>query len=168
MRFGLILAAFGTLSAQNVATWGGLRFGMTEAQVRSTLGPKMRKVDPGPENQPIDESSHKFNAGVVRETSVKGFDGEATLLFDKTSKKLSMISLMLKPQKDISDQGKADAYSRLRDDLVKKYGPPVSVKGSTTIFRSGGQSIDVFAYVINDVMYFVHINYEPTDAAKGI
>jgi len=98
--------------AQSVPTWGGLRFGMSEAQVRSALGPKMRKVDPGPENQPIAESSHKFNAGVVRETSVKGFDGEATLLFDKTSKKLSMISLMLKPQKDISDQDKA---ARMRD-----------------------------------------------------
>jgi hypothetical protein len=167
MRFGLILAAFGTLCAQNVATWGGLRFGMTEEQVRSALGPKMRKVDPGPENQPIDESSHKFISGVVRETSVKGFDGEANLLFNKTSKKLSMISLMLKPQKDISDQDKADAYSRLRDDLVKKYGP-LSVKGSTSIFRSGGQSIDVFASVIDDGMYFVYIDYEPTDAAKGI
>ena len=99
---------------------------------------------------------------------MKGFDGEATLLFDKTSKKLCMISLMLKPQKDMSDQDKADAYSRLRDDLVKKYGPPVSVKGSTSIFRSGGQSIDVFATVIDGVPYFVFIDYEPTDAAKGI
>jgi hypothetical protein len=141
---------------------------MTETQVRSALGARVLKPKPGPENQPADESSRDFVAGVVRETSVKGSDGEAKLLFDKANKKLSMITLMLTPQRDISDQDKAAAYSRLRDDLVKKYGPPVGVKENTTIFRSGGQSIDVFAALWNTVPLAVHITYEPTNANKGI
>jgi hypothetical protein len=163
----VILAAIGTLSAQTVPTWGGLRFGMTEAQVRLVLGTKMLKPDPGPENQPADQSSRDFVAGVIRESSIKGFDGKASLLFDKSSKKLSMVTLMLAPQKDISDQDKATAYSRLRDDLVKKYGPPVSVKDNTTIFRSGGQSIDVFAALWDGVPQLVHIVYEATNTDKG-
>src|SRR5471030_2396128 len=136
MRLALILAAIGTMSAQCVPTWGGLRFGMTEAQVRSVLGAKMVKVGPGPENQPIDELSHDFIAGEVRELSVKGFEGRASLLFD--------------PLKSISDQAKINAYSQFSDDLVKKYGPPVSVKEFSRIFRSGGQSIDVSAYTRDD------------------
>jgi hypothetical protein len=128
----------------------------------------MLKVEPGPEHQPADESSHDFIAGLVRETSVKGFEGEANLLFDKSSRKLSMITLTLTPQKDISDLDKAAAYSRLRDDLVKKYGPPVSVKEYTTIFRSGGQSIDVFASTLNGVPQLVHVAYEAVNTAKGI
>ena len=146
MRLVLILAAIGTLSAaQSVPTWGDLRFGMTEAQVRSVLGPKMLAPTPGPEHQPADKSSHNFIGGIVQETSVKGFDGEADLIFDKGTKKLSLVSLMLTPKRELSNQEKLLAYSRLRDDLVKKYGPPVSVKDDATIFLSGGQSIDVFA-----------------------
>lgn len=142
---------------------------MTEAQVRSVLGAKMLKPGPGPENQPADKSSHDFVAGEVRELSVKGFEGEASLLFNKSTKKLSMVTLMLTPQKESSDQEKAGAYSRLREDLVKKYGSPVSVEDNTTIFRSGGQSIDVFATLSsNGVPLYVHIAYEPTNTAKGI
>jgi hypothetical protein len=150
MRLALILAAIGTMSAQGVPTWGGLRFGMTEAQVRSVLGAKMVKVGPGPENQPIDELSHDFIAGEVRELSVKGFEGRASLLFDKSSKRLSVVTLLLEPLKSISDQAKINAYSQFSDDLVKKYGPPVSVKEFSRIFRSGGQSIDVSAYTRDD------------------
>lgn len=168
MRLALVLAAIGTLYAQGVLTWGGLKFGMTETQARLVLGAKMLKPDPGAEHQPVDQSSGNAVMGVVRETSVKGFDGEASLLFDKGSKKLSMVTLMLTPQKDLSNQAKTDAFSRLHNDLVKKYGPPVSVTDNTIIFRSGGQSIDVFATLANDVPLLVHIAYEPTSAAKGI
>ena len=169
MRLALILAAIGTMSAQGVPTWGGLRFGMTEAQVRSILGTKMLKPEPGPEHQPLDKSSHNFVSALVRELSVNGFEGKASLLFDKSSKKLSMVTLMLTPQKESSDQDKASAYSRLRDDLVKKYGSPVSVEENTTIFRSGGQSIDVFATLSsNGVPLSVYIAYEATNTAKGI
>jgi hypothetical protein len=51
---------------------------------------------------------------------------------------------------------------------VKKYGPPVSVKEYTTIFRSGGQSIDVFASTLNGVPQLVHVAYEAVNTAKGI
>ena len=170
MRLIPILAAISTMSAQGVPTWGGLRFGMTEAQVRSVLGGKMLKPGPGPENQPADKSSHDFVAGEVRELSVKGFEGNATLLFNKSSKKLSMVTLMLTPQKESGDQDKVFAYSRLREDLVKKYGSPVSVEENTTIFRSGGQSIDVFTALssTNGLPLFVYITYEATNTAKGI
>jgi len=75
MRLVLILAAIGTLSAQSVPTWGDLRFGMTGAQVRSVLGPKMLAPAPGPEHQPADKSSRNFVGGVVQETSVNGLVG---------------------------------------------------------------------------------------------
>jgi hypothetical protein len=128
----------------------------------------MVKPSPGSEHQPADQTAHDIFLGVVRETSIKGFEGDVNLGFDEDSKKLSLITLMLLPQKNISDQEKANAYSRLRDDLMKKYGPPVSVRENTTIFRSGGQSVDVFASLADDVPLLVHITYEPTNAAKGI
>ena len=167
MLLVLILAAIGTVSAQSVPTWGDLRFGMTEAQVRSVLGPKMLAPARGPELQPADKSSPNFIGGIVQETSVNGFDGEVNLIFDKGTKKLSLVSLMLTPKRELNNQDKLLAYSRLRGDLVKKYGPPVSVKDDATIFRSGGQSIDVFAPMSNGVPQLVHIAYEPINTAKG-
>jgi hypothetical protein len=165
----LVLAAIGTVSAQaqqGAPTWGGLRFGMTEIQVRSVLGTKMLKPEPGPENQPLDTSS--YDAGRVVELSVKGFEGHASLIFDKGSKRLSIVTLWLTPKKDLSNQDKVLAYWRLCDDLVKKYGSPVSTREFTTIFRSDGQSIDVLASLNEGVPNLVYIAYEPTNADKGI
>jgi hypothetical protein len=169
VRLALILTvAISTLPAQGVPTWGGLRFRMTVAQVRSVLGTRMVKPSPGSEHQPVDQTAHDIFLGVVRETSIKGFEGDVNLGFDKDSKKLSLVTLMLLPQKNISDQEKANAYARLRMDLVEKYGPPVSVGEYITIFRSGGQSVEVFASLADDVPRLVRIVYEPTNAAKGI
>jgi hypothetical protein len=165
----LVLAAIGTVSAQvqqGAPTWGGLRFGMTEAQVRSILGAKMLKPEPGPENQPLDTSS--YDAGRVVELSVDGFEGNASLIFNKGSKRLSTVTLWLTPKKDLSNRDKVIAYGRLCNDLVKKYGSPVSTQEFTTIFRSKGQSIDVFASLDEGVPNVVYIAYEPTNASKGI
>jgi hypothetical protein len=140
---------------------------MTEAEVRSVLGAKMLKPEPGPENQPDGEISHLFAAGVVRELSVKWFEGHANLMFDKGSKRLSLVTLWLEPQKSLSDQAKINACSRFSDDLVKKYGPPVLVKESSSIFRSGGQSIDVFVSARDGIPAIIFITYEPTNSAKG-
>lgn len=100
----LFLCSFslGLLAAQNVRTWGGLTFGMTEGQVRTVLGSRMLK--PGPNDQPAGESSRQFTGGLVIENAIDGFSGQATLLFDKESKKLSAITLFLTPLKDSNGQ----------------------------------------------------------------
>ena len=180
-RLLLLVMTFGTLSAQNVKTWGGLSFGMTETQVRVDLGSRMLKV--GPDEQPLDKSSHDFTGGKVRVTEIKGFEGDATLFFDKTSKKLAMVALFLTPIKDSSDEDKSFAYTRLREDLLKRYGPPVkrvecteaeieTAPGPRTcklIFRSEGQTIDAFMTSTNaGVPLIIHIVYEPIGANKGI
>ena len=79
-----------------------------------------------------------------------------------------MVTLFLKIQKDMNDEAKVTAYSHLHDNLIKKYGQPVSVTEDTSIFRSSGQSIDVFAPLLNGLPTIVHIAYEATDTAKGI
>jgi hypothetical protein len=66
------------------------------------------------------------------------------------------------------NQHKSNAYTLLCIDLVKKYGPPVLIKEYTTVFRSGGQSIDVFAAVHNGVPTFITVTYQPINAAKDI
>ena len=88
---GLIAIAYVGLPciAQNVQTWGGLRFGMTELQVRTAL--KARGFKPvgfnNPNEQPADKSFGLRTVGTVAETAVKGFDGKATILLDKTRRR---------------------------------------------------------------------------------
>jgi hypothetical protein len=180
----LLAMTFATLSAQNTPTWGGLSFGMTETQVRAILGSTMLKAGPGPDEQPADESSPLFIGGKVRVNDIKGFEGDASLDFDKTSKKLSLVTLFLKPLKDSSDENKSLAYKRLREDLLKKYGSPVERAGCSEeeitdprtlsvechlIFRSKGQTIDAsMSSWHGGVPLLVYITYERTGAIKGI
>jgi hypothetical protein len=86
-------------------------------------------LKPGPNDQPADKSTDLFTGGLVSETGVNGFSGQATILFDKTSKKLSAIALFLTPLKDASNVDKSVAYKRLRENLLKKYGSPVERVG---------------------------------------
>jgi hypothetical protein len=55
----------------------------------------MVKPSPGPEHQPADQTAHDIFLGVVRETSIKGFEGDVNLGFEEESKRLSLVTLML-------------------------------------------------------------------------
>jgi hypothetical protein len=176
---GLVLLAmtFGTLYAQNIPTWGGLSFGMTEMQVRAVLKSGMLKVGPGPDEQPIDKSVSFFTGGKVHVMDIKGFEGDASLDFDKTSKKLSLVTLFLTSLKESTDVDKWYDYKRLREDLLKKYGSPVERTGCSEeehedqcrlIFRSKGQTVDVLMTVHQVALAIVYIVYAPIGASKGI
>lgn len=176
-RLVLFAMTLGTLSAQNVPTWGGLSFGMTEVQVRAVLKSRMLKVGPGPDDQPRDKSAPFFTGGKVRVMDIKGFEGDASLDFDKTSKKLSLVTLFLTSLKESTDLDKWYDYKRLREDLLKKYGSPVERTGCSEeenedqcqlIFRSKGQSVDVLMTVHRVTLAIVYIVYEPIGASKGI
>lgn len=164
--------------AQNAQTWGDLRFGMTELQVRTALKARaFRPTDPNKfKEQPIDKSYGLFAGGTVPETSVKGFDGQATILFEKTSKKLALINLMLTPTES-TDADKSFAYTYLKESLLKKYGRPISSSGCgeasglhecKMLFRTGGQSIDALIDIADQVPLFAFITYAPVGASKGL
>jgi hypothetical protein len=130
---------------------------------------------PGANDQPLDNTSGLFTGGVIREVEVDGFAGEATVLFDKKSKKLSTVTLFLKPRSDLTDLDKSLAYMRLRDDLLKKYGSPVGRTGCGEgdtechlLFKSGGQSIDAVVELFDGVPLLLHIAYESSSILKGI
>jgi hypothetical protein len=170
---------FGALSAQNVPTWAGLSFGMTEVQVRAVLKSRMLRVGPGPDEQPIDKSASFFTGGKVRVIDIKGFEGDASLFFDKASGKLSLISLFLTSLKESTHLDKWYDYKRLREDLLKKYGSPVERRGCSEeeeeeedscdlIFRSNGQTVDVQMTVHQVTPAMVYVVYEPIGASKGI
>ncbi len=165
-RFLLYAVTLGTLCAQSVQTWGGLSFGMTVTQVRAVLKSRMREAEP------------KDQTYVVHEFGVRGFEGDVTLLFDKTSKKLTVVQVLLAPLKGSTDQDKSFAYEQMRDDLLKKYGSPVERAGcdndaseSATchlIFKTGGQSIDARISVTYGVPEVAFVVYEPSGAIKGL
>jgi hypothetical protein len=161
-------------------TWGGLRFGMTEIQVRSALKSRKLKLL-GLEEQPSTKSLYSIVA--VRETSVEGFDGSAIPLFDKTSRRLSKIDLLLKLE-NTDSINKALAYTSLKESLVKKYGAPASSTGCekadadaalviyscTMLFRSSGQSVSMTATisVTEGIPLFIGVFYAPIAGVKGL
>jgi hypothetical protein len=143
---------------------------MTETQVRAVLKSRMLKA--GPDDNPVNGFADGFVGGKVRENSVTGFEGDASLIFDKTSKKLSAITLMLLPLKDASDLEKRTAYTRAKEGLLKKYGSPVERIGCfeesekcQLIFRVSGQTVDATIWSGPPAIAF--IVYEPVSAAKG-
>jgi hypothetical protein len=151
---------------------------MTELQVRTAL--KARGFKPvgfnNPNEQPADKSFGLRTVGTVAETAVKGFDGKATILLDKTSKTLALINLTLRPTES-SYEDRAFAYTDLKESLLKKYGGPISSSGCgeasglhecKMLFRAGGQSIDVMIDVVDEVPLFAFISYAPVGASKGL
>lgn len=171
----LILSAFcGVTFSEAIHTWGGLNFGMTEAQVRSVLGSKMIQaglIKAGADDQ-SEVIDRLFIGATTRESGVEGFDGHASLFFGKADKKLARINLMLDPNSS-TDSEKISAYRGLRDNLLKKYGTPVSTSGCADdapegfaaddcnmIFRTGGQTLTVWI-THRGVPGFAVIVYEP-------
>jgi hypothetical protein len=165
----LILSAFcGVTFSEAIHTWGGLNFGMTEAQVRSVLGSKM--INAGANQSEVFD--RLFMGATARESGVEGFDGHASLFFGKADKRLARINLMLDPNSS-TDSEKISAYRGLRDNLLKKYGTPVSTSGyaddapesfaaddCNMIFRTGGQTVTVWI-THRGVPGFAVIVYEP-------
>jgi hypothetical protein len=168
----MVIMAF-NLFAQGAKTWEGLTFGSTESQVRAALGKRM--TEPTEDEQPVDKSYGLYAAGIIRDAAVKGFTGKATILFDKATKRLARINLMLTPFKNSSDEDERAAYEQLRDNLLKKYGAPLSRigcqgedLGCKLTFKANGQAVNVDAVARDGVPLSVFISYEPIKAIKGI
>jgi len=112
-RFALSILFATTASAPEDA-WRAARWGMTPAEVLAAFPKEARLLSP--EVQLVD--------GNVIAAAIDGFPFEG-LNFDVrfifTGGKLSLVSLRT-PQKQPVD---ADAYARLREALVKKWGAPL-------------------------------------------
>jgi hypothetical protein len=168
----LILMAAQVASAQT--TWKGLRFGMSEADVRKEYSASLEKetTEDG-EFQLSDANQELFGSRAM-----------ALFFFDRNGK-LSQIELFMKdPFADKAGTGATGSslalISEMPKKLIEKYGVSVSQKGEcdlaaedifenppTKIFtcdklwRSDGQTIDMYWSVGNQRVAFFAITYKP-------
>ena len=120
-HLALFALLWATASAQT--TWGGLRFGMSEQQVKAALGRRALR--------------DKDGALVVKNINLHGFHGDAAFGFSETSKRLEVIVIMLFPRDcvDAQDGHAPDEHQAIErqvaaaflwKDLSAKYGKPVT------------------------------------------
>jgi hypothetical protein len=117
----MILTAAQIASAQT--TWKGLRFGMSEAEVRKQYPASFVK-------KPIQNDEFEL---VDRDQKLVGQSASAELFFDKAGK-LEQISLDMEPLADDIEATKAAGSSlaviqMLNKQLVEKYGQATSANG---------------------------------------
>lgn len=174
--FVLSFALFsGTLLLPAQQTWNGLRFGMTEAEVKIAL--KGTMIPAGPKDQP-DEPMDFYYGGRVENLTLEGLPGGAGLAFNKKSKKLVFVLVTFIPKKL---QEQSPTVGRIRDDFVKKYGSPALSRGfgpegcderisdsCHLIFHNAGQSIDVHFLTADEDLIGVEVQYEPFGASPAI
>lgn len=162
---GLLLATI-TFAQQ---TWSGLRFGMSQAEVRAAL--KEKWSAPLPEDK-LSPGTRFVLGGLVRGIEVDGLSGDASLLFCDDGKRLCEVTIVLNPRKDKPDMDVQ--YEFLRADLAKKYGAPISGarcpadSSCDTIFRSEGQAITLNSYRTRGKVIIVYLSYEPANVDKPI
>jgi hypothetical protein len=134
------------------ATWNGLRFGITELEVKQVL--KSRAVRPSENEKPVD-SKNFYVPWVVRSVEVDGFSGTATIFLGTTSRRLSGVRIELTPPSDMSSYALDLRLENLRDDLSKKYGRPFlqndCVEKETmtckTTWKDKGQTVDLIVFL---------------------
>jgi hypothetical protein len=107
--FLLLLAFASATFAQS--TWGGLRFGMTEAEARTTLNG--RNIRPTPADEKL-ESGTLVNPFIV-DATFGSTSGYATPAFSKTTKRLVQVNLTFE----------LDSVEHLISQLSVKYGNPI-------------------------------------------
>src|ERR1035438_7949976 len=101
-------------------TWNGLRFGMTELEVKQVL--KSRAVRPSEDEKSLDKKL--YVPWVVHSVSVEGLSGTATVFLSSKSRRLCQIMIDLAPPSDMSSYAVSLRLESLRETLSKKYGHP--------------------------------------------
>src|SRR6266567_1246728 len=115
----VLLAGFcASVNAQ--ATWGGLRFGMTEGEAKAGLKTRVVKdIRNDPAQQPAGEVDSVYAAFKVTGVVLNDFKGSASLLFSATTKRLEQVNVSLKTT------AVEVAHEWLVTELSQKYGKPV-------------------------------------------
>lgn len=176
------IAALGTLlsialSAQE--TWKGLRFGMTEAEARTSYQGTLQ-IEPDPK---FEVAGHVALSG--RDQTLVEMPALAVLSFD-ASKKLDSISLYV--QSPFADKTGNDAVgsslaaiNHLNEGLVEKYGKPSADRGNCELtarmivyernpsgiwtcnrmWRSDGQNINLLWVYEGGRLSWVRLSYKP-------
>jgi hypothetical protein len=155
----LILMAAEVASAQT--TWKGLKFGMSEADVRATYTASFEK-------KPLDTGGFAL---IDRGQELAGSKATAQLDFDKNGK-LEQIDLTMEAGSSLATVG------FLTDKLVEKYGASVSQEGHcdltaddlvapskmftcTRLWKSDGQTITWYWAVKNKLISLCALVYRP-------
>jgi hypothetical protein len=142
-----------TLPLVGQTTWGGLRFGMTEMEVRAAMGDRLETIvdPPGP------ESYIPFH---VKSVVIGRASGVANLAFDIQKKTLRAVGLDLSRTEkftgDAPEMGpRAAGYDDVSKSLLQKYGKPVDEVGRCPTME------EVLDYFIRD-----HFNRGPLGTIK--
>jgi hypothetical protein len=170
----IVLAVEGALLAQS--TWKGLRFGMSEAEVRKTYGGTLRKeVTERQETVLVDDSVELLGAAL----SVRA---KVDLSLSKAGK-LEVINIIAeKPFANEKDETSASgsslaAIEELTRRLVDKYGKPLTEEGQCRLtaemllsrkpvlcndmWKSEGQNIKMFWSVFDGRLRDFVLSYKP-------
>jgi hypothetical protein len=114
----LSAVVFGQQNDPRPVTWGGLRFGMTKAQVKAVLKDKV---------------SDKFE---IDNISVKSTTGQGSLEFNSNTEKLETVWLTFSRLRGLDDKPTASelaasirAYRDVGETLLEKYGSPANRTG---------------------------------------
>jgi hypothetical protein len=174
----IVLAVDGVSFAQS--TWKGLRFGMSEAEVRKTYtGALHIVVNENQETVLVDDSVELLGAALSVRASVRLSLGKAG--------KLEVINIIAEnpfaTEKDETSAigSSSAAISELTNRLIDKYGKPLTQEGSCNLtvdmlltrkmflcndmWKSNGQNIKMHWFVRNGRLsnFFLSYQPEPTD-----
>lgn len=139
--FLVMLAIASLVGAQE--TWRGLRFGMTEAEVKAAApAARVERLEsPGPGALPFAYSM----TAMKMPTTIEDVFGNARLLFDKRTHRLAAISIILEMD-GMATRDRASAVKRILEALENKYGEPFrtekEIMGPAFAWRSKGQIIE--------------------------
>lgn len=182
----LLLAALPVLGQ---ATWGGLRFGMTEAQVKAVL---KGRVIPTTGGSP---GTQEYTPLKIPSVTAGGAKGLGELSFNVRQKTLERIWLDFSRYDEKSSGGPSDdesatritTYGYISRSLLEKYGKPVNETGycptqdelvehfvrdplgsirCTRLWKERYQTIGMELAVIGKSL-FLHIEYKSTFGAAG-
>jgi hypothetical protein len=155
------------LSAQE--TWDGLRFGMTEAEVKAVLGARAVK----PKTDELKGKSNRYEGFIVNDLKIGEFHGSADLKFDRATKRLLAIFIVTTQDEQRSQSDLLADARFLYEDYLKKYGKPVRIDGCATregcalpyaaVWRDKWQSI-----TLHILTTAITVEYETLNARKDI
>ncbi len=140
----LITLGASVLSAQQ--TWGGLRFGMSEADAMVVLKGRLKRRAASPEAKGgLYEPFERFRVTVGR--GDKPLQGLGRLAFETASKQFQRITMLFEfgdgKANDAAIESRAAAYDVIRQQMLEKYGRPAVIEGRCP---TGDQLIESYVH----------------------
>jgi len=163
----MALALFPAL-AFSQPTWNGLRFGMSELEVKQVL--RARAMPPSASEKFTNEHLHTYIGLVVHSFTIEDLVGTASLCFDIKTKKLASVGITLNPPPGVDSYAVKLRIKDLRQDFIEKYGLPLlepecSDLSCEIIWKNGGQTIRML--VLNPTGVVI-LSYQPVNSTPDI